>query len=164
MKELVIPRITPWIDCGRVLVIVDEKDRELARQIHVAGGSKVRAFSFDVFKDKNVLSQVDMIFIVPPCGDSEMKVVTPAILDVCAQTKLPVGIFSRSEDASQQEIAADTVLYNVAKSKDAEDVFFARDININSDVITRYKFSPAGVEEALVTKDDMKKELMYKCK
>ena len=164
MKELVIPRITPWIDCGRVLVIVDEKDRELARQIHVAGGSKVRAFSFDVFKDKNVLSQVDMIFIVPPCGDSEMKVVTPAILDVCAQTKLPVGIFSRSEDASQQEIAADTVLYNVAKSKDAEDVFFARDININSDVITRYKFSPAGVEEALVTKDDMKKELMYKWK
>ena len=147
------------------LVVVDKKDRKLMEQVHAAGGNKIRVATFDVFKDEDVFlttvpSLAKMIFIVPPCGDSEMKVVTPAILDVCAQVKLPVGIFSRSEDAPQQEIAADTVLYNVAKSKDAEDVFFARDININSDVITRYKFSPAGVEEALVTKDDMMKELM----
>lgn len=147
------------------LVVVDKKDWNLANQVHAAGGNKISVVTFDVFQNKDaflatVPSKAKMIFIVPPSDDIEMKVITPKILNVCAKAKLPVGIFSRSADASQKKIASDTVLYNVAKSKSAEDVFFVRNININSDFITRYKFSPAGVEEALVTKDDIKKELM----
>ena len=158
MKELVIPRITPWIDCGRVLVIVDEKDRELARQIHDAGGNEIRVATFDVFKDEvtTVPSLVKMIFIVPPSDDIEMKVITPKILNVCAQAELPVGIFSRSEDGQQQqEIEADTVLYNVVKSQSTEDVFSVK--NMGKKSIINYKFSPGGVKETPGTEEDMSK-------
>ena len=160
MQELVIRRITPWIDCKRVLVVVDEKDRNLARRIHTAGGSKVRGVMFDVFKGESVKvflekvpSLADLIFIVPPLGDSEMKAITREILDACTQTGLPVGIFSRSEDAPPQETAVDTVFYCVAKSQSTEDVFSVKNMKSNS--IVNYKFSPAGVEETPGTEEDM---------
>ena len=141
------------------LVVVDKIDRKLMEQVHAAGGNKIRVATFDIFKDEDVFlttvpSLVKMIFIVPPCGDSEMKVITPEILNVCAQAKLPVGIFSRSEDAPQQEIAADTVLYKVAKSKDAEDVFWVK--NESSKAIVKYEFSPVGVEETPGTEEDIR--------
>lgn len=160
MKELVIPRIKPWIDCDRVLIIVDEKDRGLARQVYAAGGSKVKGVSFDIFKDEDVFlekvpSLADMIFIVPPRDDSEMKIITPEILDACAQAELPVGIFSRSEDAPLQETSSDTVLYCVSKSQSAEDVFSVK--NMSSMAIIKYKFSSSGVEETPGTEDEMSK-------
>ena len=141
------------------LVVVDKIDRKLMEQVHAAGGNKIRVATFDVFKDEDVFlttvpSLAKMIFIVPPCGDSEMKVVTPEILNVCAQAELPVGIFSRSEDAPQQETASDTVLYNVVKSKAAEDVFSVK--NMNSKAIVKYEFSPVGVEETPGTEEDMR--------
>ena len=161
MKELVIPRIKPWIDCDRVLIIVDEKDRGLARQVYAAGGGKVTVASFEVFKDEHVFlekvpSLADMIFIVPPhSDDGKEKVIDSSILDVCAQAWLPVGIFSRSEDAPLQETASDTVLYCVTKSKAVEDVFSVK--NMSSMAIVKYKFSSSGVEETPGTEDEMSK-------
>ena len=158
MLEFVTQRTTPWIDCGRVLLVVDEKDRKTARQVRTLGGGKVRSITFDAFHDKDaflekVPSLADLIFIVPPLGDSEMKAITPEILDACTQTGLPVGIFSRSEDAPPQETAVDTVFYCVAKSQSTEDAFSVKNMKSNS--IVNYKFSPAGVEETPGTEEDM---------
>ena len=158
MQEFVTQRTTPWIDCGRVLLVVDEKDRKTARQVRTLGGGKVRSVTFDAFHDKDaflekVPSLADLIFIVPPLGDSEMKAITPEILDACTQTGLPVGIFSQSEDAPPQETAVDTVFYCVAKSQSTEDAFSVKNMKRNS--IVNYKFSPAGVEETPGTEEDM---------
>ena len=159
MQEFVTQRTTPWIDCGRVLLVVDEKDRKTARQMRTLGGGKIRSVTFDAFNKnaflEKVPSKADMIFIVPPLGDSEMKAIIPEILDACTQTGLPVSIFSRSEDAPQQETAVDTVFYCVAKSPSTEDVFSVKNMKSNS--IVNYKFSPAGVEETPGTEEDMSK-------
>lgn len=148
---------------GRPLVVVDEKDRKLADQVHAAGGNKISVVAFDVFQNKDVFlatipSKAKMIFIVPPRDDSEMNVITPEILNVCVQAKLPVGIFSRSKDAPQQETASDTVLYCVAKSQsDGDSVFAVK--NMETNIITNYKFSPAGVTENPGTENDMKEQM-----
>ena len=120
----------------------------------------MKVTTFVGFKDEHVFlgrvpSQADMIFVVPPCGDSEMKAITPEILNVCTQTGLPVGIFSRGEDAPRQEIAPDAVLYCVAKSKSAENLFCVKNMKENS--IVNYKFSPSGVEETPGSEEDMSK-------
>ena len=100
-----------------------------------------------------------MIFLVPPhTDDGKEKVIDPAILNVCAQAKLPVGIFSRSKDAPQRETASDTVLYCVAKSQsDGGSVFAVK--NMETNIITNYKFSTAGVTENPGTENDMKEQM-----
>ena len=142
---------------GRVLVIVDEKDLALAARVHAVGGSRVRVATFEVCKDKDVFaedvpSETDLVFMVPPSGGNEMKIISPAILNICAQLGLPVGIFSRSEDAPQQE--ADTVHYYVAKHPSADGAFCVKNMNINT--ITKYTFSPSGVEVAPGAENDMR--------
>ena len=161
MPEFIIRRLAPWIDCGRVLAVVDEKDRKLARQIHAAGGSKVLVVTFDIFEDADIFlekvpQKADMIFIVPPRGDDgKEKGIDSAILDACAQAGLPIGIFLRSADAPQQEFASGTGLYYVAKSQSAENLFSVKNMKENS--IVNYKFSPSGVEETPGTEEDMSK-------
>ena len=160
MLEAVPPRPKPLLGCGRVLVVVDKKDQLLGWRIRKSSGVTVRVTTFEAFKDEGafiekVPSQADIIFIVPPCGDSEMKAITPEILAVCAQTGCPVGIFSRSEDAPRQEIALDTVLYCVAESQSDDGVFLVK--NMSSNIITKYKFSPTGVEDAPGTEDEINK-------
>ena len=156
MLEMVTPRLTPWISCGRVLAVVDEKERLLANKIHTHGGDKVRVATFEVFRDEDffiekVAPAIDMVFVVPPCNEKQSHV--PEGLELCALAGLPVGIFSRSEDAPQLE--TDAVCYYVTKHPAAKDVFCVK--NMVNNAITRYTFSPTGVEGTPGTESDMKK-------
>jgi len=156
MLEMVTPRLTPWISCGRVLAVVDEKERLLAKKIHTHGGDKVRVATSEVFRDEDffiekVAPAIDMVFVVPPSNEKQSHV--PAGLELCAQAGLPVGIFSRSEDAPQLE--TDAVCYYVTKHPAEKGVFCVKSMNNNT--ITKYKFSPSGVEETPGTEGDMKK-------
>lgn len=159
MLEVLTPRITPWIACGRVLAVVDKKDNLLARRIREASGNTTRVVPFEVFDDKDTdaliekfQSEVDMILVVPPRGEKEFFNQTG--YELCSQAGLPVGIFSRSEDAPRQD--AETVHYCVAKHPSADDVFCVKNMNINT--ITKYTFSLSGVKVAPGAENDMRKE------
>lgn len=156
LLEVLTQRLTPWVDCGRVLVIVDEKDLGLARQIHAAGGDQVRIFTSNLLSDRAFFAEkvpdvADMVFIITPADE---KSDLPKTCEVCAQARLPVGIFSRNEDASLRE--ADVVHYCVKKlSSSTADVFCVK--NMGSDAITEYTFSPIGVAETPGSEENMRK-------
>ena len=157
MLEFLAPRLTPWISCGRVLVVVDEKERLLAKKIHTHGDDKVQVATYEVFKEQDafiekVAPAVDMVFVVPARDEKQFH--TQAAYELCAQAGLPVGIFLRSEDAPQQD--ADTMLYCVAKYPSADGVFRVKDMN--SHTITKYMFSLSGVEVTPGREDETIKE------
>lgn len=159
LLEIVTPRLMSWMDCRRVLAVVDEKDRLLARRIRKSSNDTVRVATFDVFKDKDAFLEkippaVDMVFIVPPTEEKKSPLPLQTVFELCLEAGLPVGIFSRSENAPLQE--PDAVQYCVKKlSSSPEDVFCVK--NMGSDVIRKYKFSPFRVEETPGTEENMRK-------
>ena len=117
----------------------------------------MRVATFEVFKDhdafiEEVVPAVDMVFVVPPRDEKAFS--AQAVDELYALAGLPVGIFSRSEDAPQQR--ADTVNYYVAKHLSADGVFCVK--NMNCKMITKYMFSLSGVEVTPGTEDETREE------
>ena len=157
LLEIVTPRLMSWVDCGRVLVVIDEKDKLLARRIHGASEGTVRVVTFEVFKDQGafiekVPSVAEMVFVVPPLDEKKFSV--QEVYEACAQAGLLVGLFSRSQDAPPEQ--ACTTQYCVKElSASSGSVFCVKDMKSNT--VTKYKFFWGGVEEAPGTENEMAK-------
>lgn len=154
MQEFFEPRIKPWIPIGRIWLIIDKQDKQLARKARSTKKSHVRVATFEIFDDperlqNEIRTETDLMFIVLPENG-----IPTGILDKCADIGVPVGVFSRKEDQNSLLDGYDATAFVVKKNTDLEKVFYIK--NMKNGKIEKFKFFPSGVEETTGTEEDMR--------
>ena len=154
MLEFFEPRIKPWIPIGRIWLIIDKQDKQLARKARSTKKSHVRVATFEIFDDperlqNEIRTETDLMFIVLPENG-----IPTGILDKCADIGVPVGVFSRKEDQNSLLDGYDATAFVVKKNTDLEKVFYIK--NMKNRKIEKFKFFPSGVEETTGTEEDMR--------
>ena len=155
MLEFFEPRIKPWIPIGRIWLIIDKQDKQLARKARSTKKSHVRVATFEIFDDperlqNEIRTETDLMFIVLPENG-----IPTGILDKCADIGVPVGVFSRKEDQNSLLDGYDATAFVVKKNTDLEKVFYIK--NMKNGKIEKFKFFPSGVEETTGTEEEMSK-------